>query len=112
VEALKICNSCNCIEFNGAYFLPCKGCATGPAHACELTDVWIGSITEKHLQTCPVETVHFSIYRDDGLDILSWGERDLPDLVQHLKSLHPNLAQPWKGVYVSGSLGGTEGWKN
>ena len=62
VEALRICNSCNCIEFNGEYYLPCKGCSTGPAHACELTDrMWIGSITEKYLQTCPVETLHFSI---------------------------------------------------
>ena len=51
VKALRICNSCNCIEFNGKYYLPCRGCATGPAHACELTDVWIGSIREKHLQT-------------------------------------------------------------
>ena len=74
VEALQICNNCNCIEFNGAFYLPCKGCAIGPAHACELTDVWIECITEKH-----------------GLDILPGGERDLPELVQHFNSLHPNL---------------------
>jgi hypothetical protein len=104
VKALRICNSCNCIEFNGKYYLPCRGCATGPAHACELTDVWIGSITEKHLQTCPVETVHFSIYRDDGLDILPGGENDLPALVQHFDSLHPNLDWEFKhgkeGAYL------------
>ena len=54
-------------------------------------DVWIGSITDKHLQTSPVETVHFSIYSDDGLDILPGGENDLPSLVQHFNNLHPNL---------------------
>ena len=98
VEALRICNNCNCIEFNGKYYLPCRGCATGQAHICELTDVWIGSITEKHLQTCPVETVHFSIYRDDGLDILPGGEDDLPALVQHFDGLHQNLN--WDFKYV------------
>ena len=56
-----------------------------------MTDVWIGSITEKHLQTCPVETHHFSIYRDDGLDILPHGEEDLPTLKQHFNDLHTNL---------------------
>ena len=54
--------------------------------------MWIGSLTEKHLQTCPVETLHFSIYRDDGLDILPGGEEDLPALVQHFNSLHQNLS--------------------
>jgi hypothetical protein len=66
--------------------------------------VWIGSITEKHLQTCPVETVHFSIYRDDGLDILPGGEEDLSALVQHFNSLHPNLEWEFKhgkeGAYL------------
>ena len=41
-----------------------------------MKDVWIGSITDKHLQTCLVETLHFSIDRDDGLDILPKGEDD------------------------------------
>ena len=91
VEALRICNSCNCIQFNGSYYIPCKGCPTGPAHVCEMTDVWIGSITDKHLQTCPVETLHFSFYRDDGLDILPKGEDDLPTLKEHFDSLHTNL---------------------
>ena len=104
VEALRICNECNCIQFNGKYYLPCKGVATGPAHACEMTDIWIGSITEKHLQTCPVETIHFSIYRDDGLDVLPGGEADLPALVQHFSTLHTNLDWEFKsgkdGAYL------------
>ena len=47
VEALKICNECNCISFNGKYFLPCRGCAMGPAHGCDLTDIWIGETSKK-----------------------------------------------------------------
>ena len=104
MEALRICNSCNCIQFNGSYYIPCKGCPTGPAHVCEMTDVWIGSLTEKHLRTCPVETLHFSIYRDDGLDILINGEEDLPILKEHFDNLHPNLKwefnQGKEGAYL------------
>ena len=91
VEALAICNDCNCVQFNGKYYLPCKGCAMGPAHGCDYTDVWIGKIVEKHVDTCPVETISFSIYRDDGLDVLLRGERDLPQFQTHLNNLHPNL---------------------
>ena len=29
----------------------CQGCPIGPAHVFEMTDMWIESITEKHLQT-------------------------------------------------------------
>ena len=56
-----------------------------------MTDVWIGSLTEKHLQTCPLETLNFSVYRDDGLDILTNREEDLPILKEHFDNLHHNL---------------------
>ena len=91
VDALSICNSCCCIQFNGKYYLPCQGCLTGPAHVCEMTDVWIGSLTDKHLRTCPVETLHFSIYRDDAFDSLPNGEEDLAGLIEHYDSLHRNI---------------------
>ena len=91
VEALAICNDCNCIQFNGKFYLPCKGCAMGPAHGCDFTDIWVGQVMEKHVNTCPVETVHFSIYRDDGLYILKNGARDLKQFEDHLNNLHPNL---------------------
>ena len=61
-----------------------------------VTDIWIGSITDKHIQTCPVETDHFSIYRDDGLDIVPNGETDFPALMQHFNNLHPNLSWDFK----------------
>ena len=64
----------------------------------------IGSIAEKHIPTGPVATVHFYIYRDNGLDILPGGEKDLPALVQHFNSLHPNLDWEFKhgkeGAYL------------
>ena len=91
IELLRICNSCNCIEFNGKYYIPCSGCPTGPAHICEMTDVWMGAVVEKHLQTNPVDTVHYSQYRDDGLDVLK-DAADLPRLKEHFNNLHPNLS--------------------
>ena len=93
------------IQFNGSYYIPCKGCPTGPAHLCEMTDVWIGSITDKHLQTCPVETLHFSFYRDDGLDILPKGEDDLPTLKEHFDTYKPQMGvYSWEGRSLFGSL--------
>ena len=50
-----ICNNCNCIQFNDKFFTPCQGCPTGPAHVCQMTDIWIRSITDKHMQMCPVQ---------------------------------------------------------
>ena len=51
----------------------------------------MGDITEKHLNTCPVDTLHFILYRDDGLDILLNGEDELQGMEDHLNNLHPNL---------------------
>ena len=48
------------------------------------------------MDTCPVDTADFSIYRDDGLDVLLNGEADLQAFVDHLDSLHPNLK--WETV--------------
>ena len=42
---------------------------------------------------CPVDTLHFTLYRDDGLDILLNGEEDLQEFRDHLNRLHPN--QTW-----------------
>ena len=46
--------------------------------------------------TCPVETCEFSIYRDDGLEILE-NEDDIERYKEHLNSLHPNLE--WETNY-------------
>ena len=46
VEGLKLCQECNCVQFNDRYYLPCRGCAMGPSHGCDLTDLWLGPITD------------------------------------------------------------------
>ena len=90
-EGLKLCTLCNCVQFKGKFYIPCKGCAQGPCHACDFTDIWIGSIIEKHIESSNIDSVLFSIYRDDGRDILNRGKVDQPAFQQELNSLHPNL---------------------
>ena len=92
VDGLRICLECNCVQFEGHFYLPCRGCAMGPCHACDFTDVWMGDIVQLHVDTCPVETLNFSIYRDDGLDVLEKGEKDLRKFENHLENLHENLS--------------------
>ena len=46
---------------------------------------------KKHIRTSNIDSVFFSIYRDDGLDILKNGKVDEPALGQELDSLHPNV---------------------
>ena len=38
-----------------------------------------------------MDTLHFTLYRDDGLDILMNGEQDLRNFKDHMNNLHPNL---------------------
>jgi hypothetical protein len=38
-----------------------------------------------------VETLHFTLYRDDGLDVLLNGEQDLAAFDEHINGLHQNL---------------------
>ena len=61
----------------------------GACHACNFSDIWMGDITQMHVDICPVDTLHFMLYRDDGLDILLNGEQLFKD---HMNSLHPNLS--------------------
>ena len=89
-KGLKLCLQCNCVRFGDRFFVPCRGCAQGACHSCDFTDIWIGDITEKHITTCPVDTEHFSVYRDDTLDLLH-SEDNLEVYKQHLATLHPNL---------------------
>ena len=46
---------------------------------------------QKHVDTNPVETLKFSIYRDDGFDLLIHGNRDFQEYKDHLNRLHPNI---------------------
>ena len=80
IEALKMCQECNCVQFNNRFYLPCRGCAMGPAHGCDLTDIFIGPIAEKHVTTCLVETCDFST-----LIILSTIEKFQMILLKNIK---------------------------
>ena len=75
------------------YYLPNRGVAVamGACHACDFSDIWMGDITKLHLDTCPVQTLQFQLYRDDGFDVLVNGEQDLQVFQDHLNQLHPNL---------------------
>merc|ERR1711923_40916 len=77
VEGLRICMRCNCVQFKDRYYLPNRGVAMGACHACDFSDIWMGDITQKHLDTCPVQTLHFVLYRDDGFDLLRNGEQEI-----------------------------------
>ena len=82
---------CNCVQFKDKFYLPNRGVAMGACHACDFSDIWMGDITQKHLDTCPVDTLHFNLYRDDGWDTLTNVPQERRILEDHLDSLHPNL---------------------
>ena len=79
------------MQFNGKFYLPCRGCAQGTCHACQFTDIWIGDLTDKHLRTSDIDTVLWTIYRDDALNVLKNGEVDKEAFEGQLNSLHQNL---------------------
>ena len=91
VSGLRICLRCNCVQFKDMFYLPNRGVAMGACHACDFSDIWMGEITQKHVDSCPVDTLYFTIYRDDGLDVLMNGDQDIQILKDHLNNLHPNL---------------------
>ena len=76
VRGFRICLTCNCVQFRDKFYLPQRGVAMGACHACDFNDIWMGEVTQRHLETCPVDTLHFTLYSDDGLDILINGEQD------------------------------------
>ena len=49
VEGLRICLRCNCVKFKDSFYLPNRGVAMGSCHACDFSDVWMGDITEHHI---------------------------------------------------------------
>ena len=91
VSGLKICLRCNCVKFKDKFYLPNRGVAMGTCHACDFSDIWMGDITQQHVDTCPADTLHFTLYRDDGLDVLLNGEEELRIFKDHMNNLHPNL---------------------
>jgi hypothetical protein len=64
----------------------------------------MGDITQLHVDTCPVDTHHFTLYRDDGQDVLINGEQDPQTFQNHLNNLHPNLTWTVKSGRGGGYL--------
>ena len=81
---------------------PCRGCAQGTCHACDFTDIWIGDIVKKFIEESPEITENFSIYRDDGRNLLK--EEQVPHFKEKLDSLHPNLKWDVKSGKEGGHL--------
>ena len=63
----------------------------GACHSCDFADIWVGDLTQKHLDSCNINTLKFTIYRDDAFDILLNGSRDIEAYEDHLNNLHPNI---------------------
>ena len=61
----------------------------GTCPACDFSDIWMGDITQKHLDSNPVDTLHFMLYRDDAKDLNGDHQKQL--LLDQLNNLHPNL---------------------
>ena len=68
VSGLRICLRCNCVQFKDKFYLPNRGVAMGNCVSCDFSDIWMGDVTEKHLNTITIQTLHFILYRDDALD--------------------------------------------
>ena len=90
-KALHLCQDCNCVKYNKEYYLPKQGIAMGPPHACDVTDIWIGPIARNCNKNTTFEHTGFSIYRDDGFDVLINGISDIDNFKRHLEHIHPNV---------------------
>ena len=91
VSGLRICLRCNCVQFKDKFYLPNRGVAMGNCVSCDFSDIWMGDVTEKHLNTITIQTLHFILYHDDALDLLPNGDQMKRILTDHLKNLHENL---------------------
>ena len=91
MDGLRICLECNTVKFKDKFYRPCQGVAMGACHSCDFSDIRVGDLTQKHLDTCTVDTLQFSIYSDDGFDILINGSEDVQEYEEHLNNLHPNI---------------------
>ena len=84
VKGLRICLECNSVQFKDKFYLPNRGLPMGTCMACDLSDIWLDDVTQQHLDTYALDTLHFSLYRDDGLDILINGQQEKRILKDHL----------------------------
>ena len=94
VELGKICVQENTCEFLGRFFCPNTGTATGPPHACDFADIFMGELDKimvEKLQEANVENTGWTIFRDDGWLVATNGLDDVPVVENILQNLHPNI---------------------
>ena len=87
--ALKL--DCITVKFENKFYRTYRGLEMGVCHSCDFSDIWVGDLTQKHIDTCPVDTLVFKIYRDDGFDVIINGARDIQEYKEHMNNLHPNI---------------------
>ena len=66
----------NICEFLERYFCPNTGTATGPPHACDFADIFMGELDKvmgEKLEEANVENIGWTIYRDDGWLVVTNG---------------------------------------
>ena len=90
----KMCVKENPCQFLGIYFCPNSGTATGPPHACDFADIFMGELDKvvvDGLVDREVENTGWTLYRDDAWMVLLDGLNDVPAVENLLQGLHPNI---------------------
>lgn len=94
IEALQICLEENFCEFCGEHFKVNSGTAMGPCHSCDYADCFMAELDDKLVEELRIENIEhtqWTIFRDDGWDILENADDDLPKFEEILDGLHPNI---------------------
>ena len=77
MDVAQICVDNNACEFLDQFFCPHCGTATGPPHACNFAEIFMGELDEKMVQSLEekeVQHIGWTIYRDDGWMLALNGE--------------------------------------
>ena len=94
MDLAQICvdeNTCECLC---QFYCPNCGTTTGPPHACDFADIFMGELDEKvetELENRGIEHTGWTIYRDDGWMVALDGMEDVPVIEDILQNLHPNI---------------------
>ena len=90
----KICCEENSCEFLNRFFSQNQGTSTGPPHACDFVDIFVGELDKKVAEKIDeenIESTDWNIFRDDGWITLLKGLQDLDKIEEILQNLHPNI---------------------
>ena len=66
----------------------------GPCHSCDYCDIFVGELDEdlvENMETHNIEHTQWTVFRDDGWDVLLNADQDLPKFEEILEGLHPNI---------------------